>query len=755
MAGRTANRTRRTAERNVPPNTLFLHAGAISLAEIQAADGESVALPTCQGTAYTGGLLRQGFSSFPIVIDLETLKTNAQIPLLKQHDPEQIVGHAAPEISAQRVRIKDGVISGVSDAAKEVVAVGKNKFPWQLSVGANRGVKGRYEFVEKGDAAKVNGRNWSGPLYVARDMELVEVSFVPIGADTKTSATIAAALYREELSVKTFAQWLEENECDSEDKLKPRMAKILRAQYDAEIAALASNDETEGDDDEETAPPPKKRGTAFIKANGDDGASMGRDLASELKAAYRNTSRRLARIDGLRAKYKTDDLKLQAELDGMIEAAIDDDQTSLDKLELNLIHKHRPAALKANGGRTRIDDFQAEVIACALAITAGMPEAHVARGMSKDRAEEVMNRAMSEDFRGYSLHDLCADVIRAAGREYRGAHGGLGMLSMAREASQQLRAEGASMFSLPYVLGTIANKSMLPKFEGVEVAWPKLATVKSVNDFKQNTTIRFLMGADGLKKVGRDGKLQNLTLGDSAFTYSLATRGGILGITRTDYVNDDLSVFSEVPGLMGELFATSIEEEFFNSYINRNDFVTSGTNQNYMEGSATALDIAALKSAYTYWGNKVINGRPITAAPKYIVCGIPLKVTADEIYKNATIQPAATKNTNLQFPNNPYVGLLEVVASPYLSNTALRLQETGAAMSGQSDTQWFLQADPNKLPSQIVGFLNGRRTPYLEVQGVGSWDAEFDVLGCQMRIFGDFGVGYAESYGIFKSKGAA
>lgn len=753
---RTANRRRRTAERHLPPDMIYLQAGSCSLAEIQAAAGEDVKLPTCSGVAYTGGMLRQGFSAYPIVIDLSTLTCNAQIPLLRNHNPDAIVGHAGVEITAQRIRIKEGVISGVGQAAAEVIATGKNKFPWQLSVGANRMAKGKYEFIEKGDTAKVNGRNWSGPLYVARDLELVETSFVPVGADTKTSATIAAALYTEE-SAMTFAQWLEKNELGAEADLKPRALKMLKAQYEAELAAAGDEDdlEADGDDAEEGSPPKKRslRGAGGIRARGDDGASMGQTLDRELKASAKNTYRRLRKIDELRATYKGADVAQQKEFDGLIEAAIDDDTASLSDLELTLMKKHRPAAVKTAGGGVTEDD--GEVVVAAMCLANGMDEKDVVRGMDKAKAEVVMNKATSGDLQGMTLHDLCGFVIRAAGRELPRVYGGMGMLSLVRECDAHLRATGMTMLSLPYALGNIANKTMLPRFEAAEVAWPKLATVQNRKDFKEATAIRFILDAEGLKKVGKNGKLQHLSLADSTKTYSLSTRGGILAITREDYLNDDMGVFTEVPGLLGDLFAVAIEEEFFDVYINRSDWITSGTNQNYMEGSSTALDLAALKTAHTYWGNKVKSGRPIMAAPKYLVVGVPLKVTAEDLYKEKFLQPAATKNTNLQFPNNPYVGLLEPVVSPYLSNTALRKQETGAALSGQSDAQWFLQADPKKLPVQVVGFLDGRRAPYVEVDGVGKWDSQFDVLGCQMRIFGDFGIGEGENDGIFKSKGAA
>jgi hypothetical protein len=82
-----------------------------------------------------------------------------------------------------------GVVSRDTDAAREVVVSSKNGFPWQASIGAS---VVKHEFVRDGETATVNGSEVKGPVNVVRQSVLAEISFVDLGADGNTSATVLA-----------------------------------------------------------------------------------------------------------------------------------------------------------------------------------------------------------------------------------------------------------------------------------------------------------------------------------------------------------------------------------------------------------------------------------------------------------------------------------------------------------------------------------------------------------------------------------
>jgi hypothetical protein len=59
--------------------------------------------------------------------------------------------------------------------------------------------------------------------------------------------------------------------------------------------------------------------------------------------------------------------------------------------------------------------------------------------------------------------------------------------------------------------------------------------------------------------------------------------------------------------------------------------------------------------------------------------------------------------------------------------------------TGYSATTWWMLPDPAILASAVVSFLNGVQTPVVE-----SADADFNVLGIQLRGYHDFGVDMSE-----------
>lgn len=164
-----------------------IQTAATATIEAGKADGQ---LPKFAIHGYTGGQMKLAGWRYPTVLDLEGLQAARQdIPALRQHSDESIVGHSTSvEINADGVFI-EGVISGTGAAAAEVVANAKNGFGWQASVGAD---PGKVEHLAAGKTINVNGRSFVGPMHIVRSAVISEISFVPRGADSATSAAIAA-----------------------------------------------------------------------------------------------------------------------------------------------------------------------------------------------------------------------------------------------------------------------------------------------------------------------------------------------------------------------------------------------------------------------------------------------------------------------------------------------------------------------------------------------------------------------------------
>jgi len=179
----------RSAPSDRPPTSLSLTATARIDVEA-AADGASAPLPRFQMLAYTGNPMRIAGWKHPLIIDLAGLSIPAQSrPIRFGHDPLAGVGHTDSIRVEQGQLLASGVVSRDTPAAREVVASSKNGFPWQASVGAS---VEEFEFIKDHQQVTVNGRQYGGPLNVVRKSTLGEISFVDLGADGATSASVAA-----------------------------------------------------------------------------------------------------------------------------------------------------------------------------------------------------------------------------------------------------------------------------------------------------------------------------------------------------------------------------------------------------------------------------------------------------------------------------------------------------------------------------------------------------------------------------------
>ena len=88
---------------------------------------------------------------------------------------------------------------------------------------------------------------------------------------------------------------------------------------------------------------------------------------------------------------------------------------------------------------------------------------------------------------------------------------------------------------------------------------------------------------------------------------------------------------------------------------------------------------------------------------------------------------------------NPHQGKFRAEVSRYLGNSRY---------TGNSTKAWYLLADPSDLPVIEVAFLNGQESPTIETA-----EADFNVLGIQMRGYHDFGVALQDPRGGVKSQG--
>ena len=283
-----------------------------------------------------------------------------------------------------------------------------------------------------------------------------------------------------------------------------------------------------------------------------------------------------------------------------------------------------------------------------------------------------------------------------------------------------LRAAWAT-HAIAGILSNTANKFLLAGFTSVESAWRSISTVGPVNDLKTYTRYR-LNGAFTFEKVPNGGELKKAGASDESRQISADTYGIMTSVTRTDLINDDLGALTAVPQRIGRGGALKLNEVFWDEFqAGHSDWFT--TARGNIVTSAGALSATNLKKLATAFRKlKDPDNKPLALTPAILLVPADLELDAAEIMGSTLLQ--ATGNTDARVPErNVLSGRYQVVSSAYLTNV----------------DDYYLMASPADLPAMEVAFLNGQQTPIVETA-----DADFNVLGVQMRGYWDWGVAKAE-----------
>ena len=655
------------------PERLELRAGsgAITLQAVATEGGD--AIPRFMMVAYTGEPMTVEGWRHPVVVDLEGLSIPSQRrPVRFGHSMFAGVGHTERIVVEAGRLIAEGIVSRDTDVAREIVASGKRGFPWQASIGAQ---VAQAEFIRNGKSITVNARTFEGPVYVARRTVLGEISFVDLGADGNTTATIAAQRQENALMDET------------------NNAPVTPA-------------------DETTTPEPTRE--APTDGQGTD-ASPSVTPVTELRAQALAETKRITAIRRVCAGRYPD----------IEERAISEGWTQ-DRTELEVLRASRP---KVPAVHVTDNAIGGRVLEAACVLTAKLAK------VEKEYDEKTLDAASRRFRNGIGLQELLLEAARANG--YTGWNFRDSRAVLRAAFGQNLQA-GFSSIDIGGILSNVTNKFLLEGFFSVERTWRNITAVRNVSDFKTVTSYR-LIGKDQYEKVAPGGELKHGTLGEQSYTNKADTYGLLLSIDRRDIVNDDLGAITTVPRKLGRGSGLKINDVFWSVFMNNAAFFAAGNN-NYIEGVDTALGIDALSLAERTFMDQVdADGKPIGIMPQVLLVPTSLSAMGTMLFKSLEIRDTTAST---KYPvANPHAGKFRVEVSRYLSN---------AQYTGFSDKAWYLLADAADLPVIEVAFLNGQESPTIETA-----EADFHVLGIQMRGYHDFGVALQEPRGGVKSKGQA
>lgn len=519
----------------------------------------------------------------------------------------------------------------------------------------------------------------------------------------------------------------------------------------------------------------KKTFAEWLKANGYDEAAMSDAQKKHLDAAWRaetekessanseyqkkiaaleEEGRRVAHIRKQTLAYmdankgNPEKLALFRELGAKAEA---DEKVSTHDFDISLLRADRavgmmittPAAPKATS----------DVIEAAICVAHRLP------GVEKVFSDQTLQAAHTQFRRGLGIQRLMRmgaeqngyrgdgdDFAAVCRANLRGRDGG------AYGGQHEMRADvsPSTGVQIPGILGNIANKFLTASFYSIDQSWRGIAKIRPVNNFFQTTTYR-MAGNNTFLRVAPSGEIKHGALSESSYTNQAKTYGRLLGISREDYVNDDLGAFVTVAQELGRGGMDGLNNIFWATFLNDSTFFpTDKSKLNYDDGATdSVLSLAGLDNAESIFAAQTKpDGTFLGATPKILLVPPALKNTALNLMTPAPLVVGTTAATGPS--TNVFAGRYTVISSPYLASTSLK-DENGVSQSvSGSSTAWYLLADPMDIPAIEVVFLFGRDTPIVE-----TGEFEFNQLGFATRAYFDFGVSLQEYRAGVKLKGAA
>ncbi len=156
------------------------------LADIQLSKATTTGERTFSGVAYAGGIISDHSWYDAVAFDLSTTTAETPLPLLFNHRDSPIGVIETVTIGTQ-IEIAGRLFADIDDVAKDIAAKSDRGIKWQLSVGifpvSTEKLSGTQPHI-------INGQAFTGEITLLKQNRIREVSFVTMGADDKTSATI-------------------------------------------------------------------------------------------------------------------------------------------------------------------------------------------------------------------------------------------------------------------------------------------------------------------------------------------------------------------------------------------------------------------------------------------------------------------------------------------------------------------------------------------------------------------------------------
>jgi len=279
------------------------------------------------------------------------------------------------------------------------------------------------------------------------------------------------------------------------------------------------------------------------------------------------------------------------------------------------------------------------------------------------------------------------------------------------------------------MISDLGNKFLLSGFDMDPQTWREVAAIRSVKDFKQTTAYRLTTDLE-YERLAPAGEIKHGTFGQDSYTMQARTYAKMLTLTREDIINDDLGAFDDLRRRLGLGAARALNNAFWKVWLEASDAgdFWSEERGNLAVVGASITDAGITEALKKFRNMTSADGQIMNLNPTTLLCGPSLEPYALKFYNSTEIRD--TTSDSLYPTANIWQKRFLPVSEPRLEDSSF---------TGYSATNWWLCAKPSIISPAVVCFLDGREYPTIE-----SADADFNVLGIQLRGYHDFGVAMAE-----------
>lgn len=586
-----------------------------------------------------------------------------------------------------------------------------------------------YQRIRAGEVAVIEGVTYEGPLRVTTQWRLLELSCVPIGADSFAKMRSAINNLQPARKGKKERVMSKESGQHERGKIAAKLRALLGLREDPEEQPAPEDEprqavvtdgsgttvEPEQLDDAELDQLVDDLGALLDEAEaeqegredpqregGDDknacrSAVLARLMASLTPGQRQRFGQQLERqrIRGIRELARSFQLSPDQE-DKLVSSGM---SLGRARKQVEDIVAQRqnfgPGYQVVSVGRTEKESFRAAV-QDSLLLRCGTKLEKPAPG--------------ADELQGMTLREIAREMVIRSGQRAGGD-------------IRTIVGRALTTTDMPQLLVETSRRTLMEAYEQAPETWRDWCETGTATDFKAGKALG-LEGDVELKKIPEYGEYTDGRLAENAEEYRVETFGRKLVISRQAIINDDLGALTDMPRMYGESCAALVGDVAYAALIDKALKMGDGkplfdsAHHNLFTGKGGAPTVENLGAVVTGMELQQDSfSRVVTIQPRFFIAPIALKTTCESFF-------------NTQITGGPVVGTQAqpLVHNPYGGEFFRRIYDRRLDLD--EATTWYLAAARSTVK---VFFLGGVQAPYIESRD------NFDTDGFETKVRMDVG----------------